>query len=81
MTCTPPFLRYAHGTTFETPTRIDFISQPQIFYQILSVYAEILKDLHFDRIAGIPYGSLATATGLALRLDRPMIFLSNFESF
>jgi uridine monophosphate synthetase len=33
-----------------------------------------LKDLDFDRIAGIPYGSLPTATGLALRLGYPMIF-------
>ena len=30
--------------------------------------------MEFDRIAGIPYGSLPTATGLALRLERPMIF-------
>jgi uridine monophosphate synthetase len=65
----------ASGAIF--PYYIDLrviISQPQIFHQILSAYAEILKDLHFDRIAGIPYGSLPTATGLALRLDRPMIF-------
>jgi uridine monophosphate synthetase len=50
------------------------ISNPQIFHQILSAYADILKDLSFDRIAGIPYGSLPTATGLALHLNRPMIF-------
>jgi uridine monophosphate synthetase len=40
----------------------------------LSAYADILKTLNFDRIAGIPYGSLPTATGLALRLNHPMIF-------
>ncbi|MBD2005445.1 MULTISPECIES: bifunctional orotidine-5'-phosphate decarboxylase/orotate phosphoribosyltransferase [Cyanophyceae] len=65
----------ASGAIF--PYYIDLrkiISQPQIFHQILSAYSEILKNLHFDRIAGIPYGSLPTATGLALRLDRPMIF-------
>ncbi|NJR24454.1 MAG: bifunctional orotidine-5'-phosphate decarboxylase/orotate phosphoribosyltransferase [Richelia sp. CSU_2_1] len=50
------------------------ISIPQIFHQIVSAYADILKDLKFDRIAGIPYGSLPTATGLALRMERPMIF-------
>lgn len=33
-----------------------------------------MQELQFDRIAGIPYGSLPTATGLALRLNRPMIF-------
>lgn len=65
----------ASGATF--PYYIDLrkiISNPQIFHQILSAYADILKQLSFDRIAGIPYGSLPTATGLSLRLNRPMIF-------
>ncbi|MBW4574050.1 MAG: bifunctional orotidine-5'-phosphate decarboxylase/orotate phosphoribosyltransferase [Aphanothece sp. CMT-3BRIN-NPC111] len=65
----------ASGATF--PYYIDLrkiISNPQIFHQILSAYADILKHLSFDRIAGIPYGSLPTATGLSLRLNRPMIF-------
>jgi uridine monophosphate synthetase len=65
----------ASGAVF--PYYIDLrpiISIPQIFHQIVSAYADILKDLIFDRIAGIPYGSLPTATGLALRMERPMIF-------
>ncbi|HEY9641172.1 MAG TPA: orotate phosphoribosyltransferase, partial [Coleofasciculaceae cyanobacterium] len=65
----------ASGATF--PYYIDLrkiISNPQIFHQILQAYAELLKPLRFDRIAGIPYGSLPTATGLALRLNYPMIF-------
>ncbi|MDF0553861.1 bifunctional orotidine-5'-phosphate decarboxylase/orotate phosphoribosyltransferase [Kamptonema sp. UHCC 0994] len=65
----------ASGVVF--PYYIDLrpiISIPQIFHLIVSAYADILKDLKFDRIAGIPYGSLPTATGLALRMERPMIF-------
>ena len=65
----------ASGATF--PYYIDLrkiISNPQIFHQILNAYANILKDLNFDRIAGIPYGSLPTATGLSLRLNCPMIY-------
>ncbi|MBE9130059.1 MULTISPECIES: bifunctional orotidine-5'-phosphate decarboxylase/orotate phosphoribosyltransferase [unclassified Coleofasciculus] len=50
------------------------ISNPQLFHQMLKAYADILKDLSFDRIAGIPYGSLPTATGLSLRLNHPMIY-------
>ncbi len=50
------------------------ISNPQVFHKMLNAYAEILQALTFDRIAGIPYGSLPTATGLALRLNHPMIF-------
>ncbi|UBF23580.1 bifunctional orotidine-5'-phosphate decarboxylase/orotate phosphoribosyltransferase [Kovacikia minuta CCNUW1] len=65
----------ASGAVF--PYYIDLrkiISNPQLFHQILTAYAVILKTLEFDRIAGIPYGSLPTATGLALHLNRPMIF-------
>ena len=65
----------ASGSIF--PYYIDLrkiISIPQIFHKIVTAYAKILKDLEFDRIAGIPYGSLPTATGLALRLECPMIF-------
>jgi uridine monophosphate synthetase len=65
----------ASGATF--PYYIDLrtiISNPQVFNQVLSAYEDILKTLKFDRIAGIPYGSLPTATGLALRMNFPMIF-------
>jgi uridine monophosphate synthetase len=65
----------ASGAVF--PYYIDLrkiISNPQVFDKVIHAYAEILKNLHFDRIAGIPYGSLPTATGLALRLNYPMIF-------
>ncbi len=65
----------ASGAVF--PYYIDLrtiISNPQLFQQVLNAYAAILQDLQFERIAGIPYGSLPTATGLALQLNRPMIF-------
>lgn len=65
----------ASGEVF--PYYIDLrkiISNPQLFHQIINAYAEILETLTFDRIAGIPYGSLPTATGLSLRLEHPMIF-------
>jgi uridine monophosphate synthetase len=50
------------------------ISNPQVFEAVIGTYAEILQNLKFDRIAGIPYGSLPTASGLALRLNFPLIF-------
>ncbi len=65
----------ASGETF--PYYVDLrtiISNPQIFDKIIGAYAEVLKSLKFDRIAGIPYGALPTATGLSLRLNYPMIF-------
>jgi uridine monophosphate synthetase len=65
----------ASGATF--PYYIDLrkiISQPQLFHKVLQAYAKIVETLTFDRIAGIPYGALPTATGLALMLHHPMIF-------
>jgi uridine monophosphate synthetase len=65
----------ASGATF--PYYIDLrriISNPQLFHQVLEAYAVLTQPLSFDRIAGIPYGSLPTATGLALKLHHPMIY-------
>lgn len=65
----------ASGQVF--PYYIDLrkiISNPQLFDSVIATYAEILQNLQFDRIAGIPYGSLPTASGLALRLNFPLIF-------
>mmetsp|Transcript_19714 Transcript_19714/g.33852 ORF Transcript_19714/g.33852 Transcript_19714/m.33852 type:complete len:562 (-) Transcript_19714:597-2282(-) len=65
----------ASGVTL--PYYIDLrtiISNPPLFAQVVSMYAEIVEQLEFDRLAGIPYGSLPTATGLSLRMHRPMVF-------
>ncbi|GFE71362.1 orotate phosphoribosyltransferase [Chroococcus sp. FPU101] len=65
----------ASGATFSYYIDLrKIISNPQIFQQVLEAYVNILKTLEFDRIAGIPYGSLPTATGLSLLLNRPMIY-------
>ena len=50
------------------------ISDPNLFHRVLHGYGEQLKQLEFDRIAGIPYGSLPTATGLSLLLHKPLIY-------
>lgn len=68
---------YVQASGERFPYYIDLrkiISQPQIFQQVLNAYSEILETLNFDRIAGIPYGALPTATGLSLRLHHPMIY-------
>ena len=50
------------------------ISDPNLFHRVLHCYASLLQELEFDRIAGIPYGSLPTATGLSLQLHKPLIY-------
>lgn len=65
----------ASGATFSYYIDLRrIISNPQIFHQVLNAYAEVLTPLTFERIAGIPYGSLPTATGLSLLLHYPMIY-------
>ncbi|MEM8828749.1 MAG: bifunctional orotidine-5'-phosphate decarboxylase/orotate phosphoribosyltransferase [Cyanobacteria bacterium P01_G01_bin.19] len=65
----------ASGATFSYYIDLrKIISNPNIFNQVLKAYGDIVQTLEFDRIAGIPYGALPTATGLALNLQRPMIF-------
>ncbi|GAB4551020.1 MAG: bifunctional orotidine-5'-phosphate decarboxylase/orotate phosphoribosyltransferase [Pleurocapsa sp.] len=65
----------ASGATFSYYIDLrKIISNPQVFDRVLSAYGDIVQNLNFDRIAGIPYGALPTATGLALNLQRPMIF-------
>jgi len=50
------------------------ISNPGLFQRLLHAYAQAMAGLPFDRLAGIPYGSLPTATGLSLQLHRPLIY-------
>ncbi|MCP9888495.1 bifunctional orotidine-5'-phosphate decarboxylase/orotate phosphoribosyltransferase [Cyanobium sp. ATX 6A2] len=50
------------------------ISDPNLFHRVLDAYAGCMGELAFDRIAGIPYGSLPTATGLSLLLHKPLIY-------
>jgi uridine monophosphate synthetase len=50
------------------------ISDPNLFHRVLHAYAELIEGMEFERIAGIPYGSLPTATGLSLLLHKPLIY-------
>lgn len=50
------------------------ISDPNLFHRVLHAYGQLLAGLSFDRIAGIPYGALPTATGLSLQLHKPLIY-------
>ncbi|MFN5513259.1 MAG: bifunctional orotidine-5'-phosphate decarboxylase/orotate phosphoribosyltransferase [Cyanobacteriota bacterium] len=65
----------ASGATFKYYIDLRrIISNPQLFQEVLRAYGDILETLDFDRVAGIPYGSLPTATGLSLLLHKPMIY-------
>lgn len=52
-----------------------FISHPKIMKQVAKIYAEVLKDLQYDRLAGVAYAALPIAGAISLELEQPWIFL------
>jgi uridine monophosphate synthetase len=50
------------------------VTHPQILKRVAQAYAGTLKDLEFDRLAGIPYAALPIATAISLEIDRPLIY-------
>lgn len=50
------------------------VSHPAILQRVAHAYAEKLRELNFDRLAGIPYAALPIATAIALEMNRPLIY-------
>jgi uridine monophosphate synthetase len=61
----------------KSPIYIDLrqiISFPKILKQVGSVYLPILKNLKFQRIAGLPYAAIPIATTISIQGGYPMIY-------
>jgi uridine monophosphate synthetase len=50
------------------------VSHPAILRRVAYAYSGILRELKFDRLAGIPYAALPIATAIALEMNRPLIY-------
>lgn len=50
------------------------VTYPPILARVARAYAAKLRDLQFDRIAGIPYAALPIATAVALEMNRALIY-------
>jgi uridine monophosphate synthetase len=50
------------------------VTHPSILRRVAQTYAETLRSLEFDRLAGIPYAALPIATAIALETNRPLIY-------
>src|SRR4030095_10416074 len=61
----------------QSPIYIDLrqvITYPKLLEQIGAAYLPLLKDLQFDRIAGLPYAAIPIATAISLAGNYPMIY-------
>jgi uridine monophosphate synthetase len=50
------------------------ISHPGLMQQVAGAYCSIIKDLKFDRLAGIPFAAIPFTSIISLMLDKPLIF-------
>ena len=61
----------------QSPIYIDLrrvVSYPELFKLVTDIYAEIVKTLQYDRIAGVPYAALPTGAVVAWLLKKPFIY-------
>jgi uridine monophosphate synthetase len=61
----------------QSPIYLDlrqFVSHPELLARAAAVYVPLLRDLSFDRIAGLPYAALPIATAISLQTGWPMIY-------
>ena len=61
----------------KSPIYIDLrqiITYPKLLEQIGAAYLPLLRELKFDRIAGLPYAAIPIATAISLAGNYPMIY-------
>ena len=61
----------------KSPIYIDLrqiITYPKLLEQVGAAYLPLLKELKFDRLAGLPYAAIPFATAVSLQGNYPMIY-------
>ena len=60
-----------------SPIYIDLrrlVGYPSLLRRVGSAYLDVLRALHFDRMAAVPYAAIPIATAIALQGNLPMIY-------
>src|SRR5436190_15879305 len=52
-----------------------FVSYPKVLKKIAKAYAELIRPLKYDRLAGIAYAALPIAGAVSLELEHPWIYM------
>ena len=71
------FGKFTLKSGLQSPIYVDLrqiITYPKLLEQIGAAYLPLLKDLKFDRIAGLPYAAIPIATAISLAGNYPMIY-------
>ncbi len=61
----------------KSPIYIDLrrlVSYPRLLEQVASAYLPVLKELEFDRLAGLPYAAIPIVTAISLQAGYPVIY-------
>jgi uridine monophosphate synthetase len=61
----------------QSPIYLDlrqFVSHPNLLARAAALYVPMMRNLSFDRIAGLPYAALPIATAISLQTGWPMIY-------